>query len=632
MFGVGLFSFRPPLVLIVEAALIPQSERVSRAIDLDRADARARAIAGDKSGAIPIVIATATLVDRGSYWEQLSMKASDIDLRRAPLPLIVNHDPKELPIGVVENIRVSGGVLRGDVKLANTTKAQEARSLIVERVARHVSVGYIVGNGREAGVADGKPIYEFSFEPLEVSVATIPADPEAQFYRSLDAMADSLEKPEKQDRNTLKLAAAAERERTKEVLEAGEALANRGGREIASRVLIDGGDIHDFNKAMLEHMGERGQSIAGSPFMDLTTGQNRAPGFVRGNREYSLSRLIAGMNPNNRIDNRFELEHSEELARQHGGAKANRILIPLAGLQQRTVTKAAAASSLIGVENHAEQFVDVFRPFAPYIQWLRVLSGLQGDVIIPRKTASTTVGWIAGDDGDSLGAGNATFSPITMSPKTVGALSKISHKMLLQSDAENLVREDLAGALMQEIGRVIISGSGASNQPKGIVNQSGIGSYQYMPPGGFLPGPPSYSDLVKLEKMLADIGALGAGNFAYLMTPSDAAILKQYPQGVDVGGSLSPTARFGWEPGRDPSQPMMGLCNGYPGAMTTHIPNTGIIFANWSDVILGTWGAIQLELNPYSETDWARGTVSCRILWDVDVAVRTAQSIAYAHP
>ena len=65
-----------------------------------------------------------------------------------------------------------------------------------------------------------------------------------------------------------------------------------------------------------------------------------------------------------------------------------------------------------------------------------------------------------------------------MTPKTVGALSKFSRLMDLQStpDIEQLIRADFVALLADAIDAAAIKGSGRSNQPLGILQTSGIGS------------------------------------------------------------------------------------------------------------------------------------------------------------
>ena len=59
-----------------------------------------------------------------------------------------------------------------------------------------------------------------------------------------------------------------------------------------------------------------------------------------------------------------------------------------------------------------------------------------------------------------------------MTPKTVGALSKFSRLMDLQStpDIEQLIRADFVALLADAIDTAALNGSGSSNQPTGILN------------------------------------------------------------------------------------------------------------------------------------------------------------------
>ena len=69
-----------------------------------------------------------------------------------------------------------------------------------------------------------------------------------------------------------------------------------------------------------------------------------------------------------------------------------------------------------------------------------------GDVSIPKCTGSATAYWFGADHSDSVTESTGTICTVTMSPKTVGALSKFSHLMSLQStpDIEQLIRSDFS--------------------------------------------------------------------------------------------------------------------------------------------------------------------------------------------
>ena len=65
-----------------------------------------------------------------------------------------------------------------------------------------------------------------------------------------------------------------------------------------------------------------------------------------------------------------------------------------------------------------------------------------------------------------------------MSPKTVGAYTKFSHLMRLQStpEIEQVIRNGFVSILANAIDEAALNGIGSSSQPTGILNTSEIGS------------------------------------------------------------------------------------------------------------------------------------------------------------
>ena len=89
-----------------------------------------------------------------------------------------------------------------------------------------------------------------------------------------------------------------------------------------------------------------------------------------------------------------------------------------------------------------------------------------------------------------------------MSPKTVGAYSKFSRLMELQSrllEIEQLIRADFVALIAEAIDTAAINGSGSSSQPTGILQTSGIGSVA----GGTNGLAPTLDHLLDLKKEVA---------------------------------------------------------------------------------------------------------------------------------
>ena len=58
------------------------------------------------------------------------------------------------------------------------------------------------------------------------------------------------------------------------------------------------------------------------------------------------------------------------------------------------------------------------------------------NVAIPKRATDNNAYWFAGDDSDSITESTGTISQVAMIPKSVGALTKYSHLLKLQSTPE----------------------------------------------------------------------------------------------------------------------------------------------------------------------------------------------------
>jgi hypothetical protein len=141
-------------------------------------DTRAGAIGeGDP---IPCTIATSNAVERFGVMEVLDCSPAGVDLSRAPLPLITVHDANNLAIGVIESLQAQGDRVTGLARFATSPEAQQIRADVLADIHRSLSVGYV-------HLDQGTPIdggFVYRWQPYEVSLVAIPADPGAGFFRS----------------------------------------------------------------------------------------------------------------------------------------------------------------------------------------------------------------------------------------------------------------------------------------------------------------------------------------------------------------------------------------------------------------------------------------------------------------
>ena len=128
--------------------------------------------------ALPCTLATGTTVQRAEGGEILDCTTSGVDLTRAPLPLLVSHDQNKLAIGVIENIKADGLRVTGHARFSSSPEAQQIRADVLAGIHQSLSVGYA---HLDTGTQDGNGNFVYRWQPQEVSIVSVPADPQAGF-------------------------------------------------------------------------------------------------------------------------------------------------------------------------------------------------------------------------------------------------------------------------------------------------------------------------------------------------------------------------------------------------------------------------------------------------------------------
>lgn len=242
-------------------------------------------------------------------------------------------------------------------------------------------------------------------------------------------------------------------------------------------------------------------------------------------------------------------------------------------------------------------------------------TGLKGNMPLVNATAVSTA-WEG--ETDENADGSPTFSQSTLSPKRLGAKMPISKQFLIQTapgmDAK--LQNMILAAIAAELERAAIEGSGASGEPTGIINTSGIGSVAIDTNGGA----PTWAHILQLEREVAvdnaDVGAL-----AYLTNPKVRSKLKQTEK-------ASGTAQFVWGPDN--------TLNGYKPGVTTNVPSdltkgtgtalSAIIFGNFNDLVIGQFGGMDIVVDGYTLASQGQIRLVVNSWWDV--LLRRAQSFA----
>lgn len=552
--------------------------------------------------------------------EILSHETSAIDLARADagaMPYLFNHNPDDLR-GIVEKVWHDGKRLWAQVRVAKTAGGDELLGLIRDGMLPNVSFGYKIDEMLMTKAGDSTkgemPTYTVTrWMPFEVSAVTIPADFKVGLGRSdlgdefevkvtnLEEKREVIEMPEKieidQNQERQKIL-ADERKRTSEVLALGEKF---GVQELARELLNSDKSLDECRTAVLEKISIRSAVITGKE-TDLGLSEKEK-------RQYSFMRALRVLaNPEDasvRKEAAFELEVSIQGAKKRG-KEASGIFVPYEILR-RDLSKGSptAGGYLVGTDHRPDMFIELLRKKSALDRaGATVLTGLVGDLAIPNQSGGATAYWVA--EGSNITESAQTFGQVAMAPKTVGATTDVSRKLLLQSapSIEQLIQSDLAKVTALAVDYAGIYGSGNAGQPLGIWNVAGnLNTKDFASANS-----PTFPELVSMESLVAADDA-DVDSMSYIV----GAAMRGYMKSTVKFSSTAPTI---WEPGN--------MVNGYRAITSNQMQAGDVLFGNFADLLIGYWSG--LDLNVDRSALALSGGLRLIVLQDVDVAVRHAES------
>jgi len=555
------------------------------------------------------------------WWgiEILDHSPASVDLNRLRNAgaVLMDHDPRE-QVGVVENCQIEGDrVGRAVVRFGRSDDAEEVFQDIVDGIRQHVSVGYRIHKVEVSEPDSAQPTYRATlWEPYEISIVSIPADTSVGVGRS-----ESLNPPPAPvappaphvsvtrnapmtepviDQAAIeKRGEAAAMQRVNEILATGQAYEKHGGMEVAREAITAGHDLRWVNEQIMKRMAA-GQGFSPS-----------APDVGMSGKEikrYSVARAINAMVTGDWKDAGLEREAHETLLKRGVVAARGGVLVPYEVQKRDMSTAANGGGYLVETVNGAASFIELLRNRTVVGELgATTLSGLKGNITIPKQTAAGTAYWLSNET-TSATESNQTIGQLAMSPKTVGAYTEYSRQLMLQSAPaiDMLIMNDLARVLAIAVDLAALEGNGSS-APVGIANTSGIGSVT----GTSL----AYEDILEFQTDVAAANALAA-NCAYVTTPAVASLLAQRQKFSNTDTPL-------WEGGL-----IDGRVSGFRGVATNQVTAASMIFGDFAQVIIGEWGTLELAVNPVA--GFAAGIVGIRAFQTVDVGIRYAGAFSRA--
>ena len=588
---------------------------IYRTIDLSRG-----AIDEEKR-IVRIGVSSETPVERDFGLEVLGHNKEDIDMEfmaSGRAPLLNNHKMDE-QIGVVRSFYLDEAQRRtvALVEFGNSALAQEVFEDVRTGIKQNISVGYSINRMVRSKDGEGKEYYRASWTPMEASIVAVPADP-SKFV----GVGRSTEKT----LNTNKVTTMTEEVKVdvRQVSDSAkaEALANVGEiislgkhhnqRDLADKAIERGVSVDQFKGELLEAVRNDRPLETPAAVVDVAKSEQR---------EYSLIRAIKAASSGDWREAGYEREISDEIAHR-SGKEARGFYVPANinwGQRDQTKSPTSAGGFLVGTDHLADQFIEaLYGRLTVASLGARIMQGLKGDIAIPKLSASVTNSAFVAE-GAAPSEGAATFSQVTMSPKTLAAYVDVSRRLTQQSDpsVEQVLRNDIINTFARRIDDAAIEG-GAANGPSGIIANGSTNVVAMGTNGAAI----TYAKVVEMMKAVEEDNAI-INSSAFLTNPKVIAALRTTgKQASGVEGNFI----------MDANQSILGTNV----ASSTVVPSdltkgtgsnlSAMVYGDFSQIMIGFWSGVDVVVDQSSLS--TSGGTRLAFFQDLDVALRYPESFS----
>ena len=555
--------------------------------------------------------------------------------RQASMPLLFNHDRNDL-LGVVESISIDGKRGVCNVRFGKDERGEWALQQARDGILVNASFMYRVYAMQEG---EDDTYTATDWEPFEVSLVTVPADPTVGVGRSADGETNSLtvfrssttaEAATKEESMTQATQAAAAAAPVVDVnVDAIRAEASKAERlrmseidamcrshkvpeEVREGLIREGASIESARGAVLSHLEKTGkQQSLSNPTPDVS---KKEAG------EYSLMRALQAQLTGDWSKAGFEREVQQTMERGQTAQKGG-IFVPDFAMRNSSLQNVGtpnAGGNLVATNLMADKFIEALYPNSAFVQaGIQHWGGLVGNVDIPKQTSTSNAGWI-GEDQDATDTNITVGKLNTMSPKTLAASTTISRNALLQTTPaiEVTTRSDMLRKFGLAIDFALGYGKGTQFQPLGIANQTGTHA---IVSGGSI----TIEELIDMETAIRMSNV--NGDLQYITNPKVIAALKKL---TDKNG------RYLWTNFLDAKGGTANQINGTSIYSSTNVASNGyagftnshLFMGDFSQVIMGTWGAMEVTVNPYKYSK--SGALEINMFQSMDFAVRHPEAFS----
>lgn len=542
-------------------------------------------------------------------------------------PLLMDHDSRD-QVGIVESASIDKDRKgRAMVRFGKSQRANEVFQDVLDGIRRTLSVGYRVYKYEREKRGENIFFRAVKWEPYEITLTAVPADPTAQvgradsqtFKTEVKTMSyedkktrsdDDDDKKHVEITDAVEKARRLEDDRISNLRKMGE---KYNCDDLAQTLIRKGTSLEEASRAILDHIAEK--QARAKPVTEIGLSSKEIEG-------YSIVRALNAMLSNDWRGAGLEREASDAIAEEVDRAPRG-IFIPweiqtksfainrsMRDMQHRVMTVGTdtAGGYLRPTEHLAGSFIELLRA-RTLMGTLNatMLPGLVGNVEIPRLDTGVTFNWVGEDVDGSLS--DAVLGQVTLEPHTVTGQVPISRRLLKQSapSIEQLLLSDMARGAAEAIDLAAFEGSGSGAVPEGIMNQTGIGtvSIAAWATTGYL----THAEAVEFETDVANANA-DIGTLAYVTTAAVRGAGKT--TAIDAGSGIMLIQN--------------NEMNGYPVYVKTSLAAKTTLFGNFEDALIGMWGVLDVE--PDKAAKAAAGGLVLRVFQDIDTNIRHAGSFS----
>ena len=587
--------------------------------------------------------------ENGEYvraYEVLGHGEGEIDFSRMKDGLVIQDTHNGDQIGIIREPEVKDGKLGGVIEFGSGERSQEIARDAAKGIRRNMSVGYIVNKYKRDGVAeDGLPIFRVvSWTPYEASFVNVPADASIGVGRVLDAAEGGAEPETRAAVNPSAVQKKEEKEMDAKTIAALMAKAERAHMKAADVSALIEQDkteaeisdaIAERALAYADEVKEKAEKEAAAraakkPEMPKPSAPAVISGGESQGRKYNLVNVIRSMvaahEGNVGPDIGFEREISQEIARQnHKSAKG--IFVPsYALLTGKRALDTSNAAGLVATDTLFGEFIQALVADTVLGRvGIRTIEGLVGDVAIPKGSAAQAY-WITPEGGNATQT-TPGVGQVAATPHTVGAYTDITRKLLIQNgiSSQNLVADELRGAIARAVEAAVFSGTGANGQPTGLDNFTEVvgGETVGIPTVSMTAGAPTHANMVEFWSKIYSANANGE-RMSFIGSPAVKALLRS-TRDVTVIKNEAGTDNVA-AVGTDYLCDSDSRVEGYEFHMSNLCNSKKLYFGDWREIMLAFWSGIDLTVDTASLS--LSGGVRVVALQDCDVVIRHRESFA----